>query len=322
MILDAHSDLLWDVTRRRLRGERRVLERCHLEALRRGGVEGLVLAVWTGGGFWRDTPWDGPDRDGERTERMLACAREELAECPSVRPVRTAAEAEQARREGAVYAFLAVEGMASLRGDPAGVDLWADRGARLGMLTWNEQNDFAAGAGAQTGGGLTAAGREAVRRMEARRMLPDVSHLNDRSFWDLLDLARGPVVASHSNCRALCPAARNLTDEQLRAIRDTGGVVGLNAYSGFVSAEPESRTVRTLALHAVHMAEVMGVEHVGCGFDFCGYMGPGEEGAAGLEDASRAGALLRALEELGMNAREREGIARGNFLRVFRRAFG
>ena len=100
-------------------------------------------------------------------------------------------------------------------------------------------------------------------------MVPDVSHLGERSFRDLLEVSQGPVIASHSNCRALCDVRRNLTDEQLRAIRDRGGVVGLNSYHGFVHADREQQTVETLARHAAHMAEVMGPEHVGCGFDFC-----------------------------------------------------
>ena len=108
----------------------------------------------------------------------------------------------------------------------------------------------------------------------------------------------------------------NLSDDQLRRIRDTGGVVGLNAFHGFVHAEPRQQTARTLALHAVHMAEVMGVEHVGCGFDFCEFMGPGNEGAEGLESAAHIRNLFYWLEKLGMNRQEREMIARGNFLRV------
>ena len=108
----------------------------------------------------------------------------------------------------------------------------------------------------------------------------------------------------------------NLSDDQLRRIRDTGGVVGLNAFHGFVHAEPRQQTARTLALHAVHMAEVMGVEHVGCGFDFCEFMGPGNEGAEGLESAAHIRNLFYWLEKLGMNRQELEMIARGNFLRV------
>lgn len=321
MLFDAHSDLLYDVTRRRLLGECRVLERCHLDRLRRGGIEGLVLSVWTGIGsgetFWKDTPWGGPGQDDARTAQMLSCAKQELAECSTLRVVRTAKEAERAKAQGFLYAFLGVEGMAAAKGDPAAVDAWADWGARMAMLTWNEENAFATGAGGDAAPGLTAAGREAVRRMQRRGMLIDVSHLNDGGFWDVMDLAQGPVIASHSNCRALCDVRRNLTDDQLRAIRDTGGVVGLNVYSNFVHREPQQQTARMLALHAAHMAEVMGAEHIGCGFDFCEFMGsPGNEGVQGMEDASQSKNLFYWLENLGMSAQERRGIARENFLRL------
>ena len=206
--------------------------------------------------------------------------------------------------------------MAAIGGVPAGVDWYYGQGARLGMLTWNETNALAAGARGDPQAGLTEAGRRAVRRRGELGMVVDVSLLNDGGFWDVMDLAAGPVIASHSNCRALCDVRRNLSDDQLRRIRDTGGVVGLNAFHGFVHAEPRQQTARALALHAVHMAEVMGVEHVGCGFDFCEFMGPGNEGAEGLESAAHIRNLFYWLEKLGMNRQEREMIARGNFLRV------
>ena len=321
MVFDGHSDLLYDVTRRRLLGEERVLERHHLDRLRRGGVEGLVLAVWASGPretFWRDTPWRDPEAYLGRTHQMLSCARAELRECPQVRPVRTAAEAEAAREAGQLYAFLAVEGMAAIGARPQGVDWYYGQGVRLGMLTWNETNALAAGAGGDPRAGLTEAGHRAVRRMGELGMVVDVSHLSDGGFRNVVDLAAGPVIASHSNCRALCDVPRNLTDDQLRRIRDTGGVAGLNAFHGFVHAEPRLQTARTLALHAAHMAEVMGAEHVACGFDFCEFMGPGNEGAEGLESAAQTGNLFYWLEQLGMSRREREGIARGNLLRVLR----
>ena len=129
-------------------------------------------------------------------------------------------------------------------------------------------------------------------------------------------MAHGPVIASHSNCRALCAVPRNLTDDQLRAIRDTGGIVGLNVHHAFVHEDPAQQTAQMLARHAVHMAEVMGVEHVACGFDFCEFFGSGNDGAQGLEDCSGTGNLFFWLEKLGMSAREREMIARENFLRV------
>ena len=319
MVLDAHSDLFYDVTCRRLAGETHVLERRHLDRLRRGGVEGLVLSLWTGIGqgqtFWRDTAWSALKEAPARLEVMLSCAREELTECRSVRMVHTAEEARAARKAGCLYAFLGVEGLMPLGTDLTGLDRLAAAGVRTAMLTWNEANALAAGAGAPDTG-LTDLGRRAVRRMERLDMVPDVSHLGDRSFWDLLSATEGPVMASHSNCRALCGVRRNLTDDQLRAIRDRGGVVGLNSYRGFVHADREKQTAETLALHAAHMIDVMGVEHVGCGFDFCHFMGPGNESAQGLEDAGQIKNLFYWLERLGMTEREREGIARENFLRL------
>lgn len=317
MIFDGHSDLLYDVARRRLEGETHVLERRHLDRLRQGGIEGLTLALWYGRGqgetFWEGVP--GGERAAHRLEVMLACAQAEFAECPWLAVVRRLEEAEAAREAGKIYAFLAIEGMEALD-SPEDLDRLASLGLRMGMLTWNEENRFAAGAAQDPGQGLTALGREALRRMGDLGMLVDVSHLNDGGFREVMDLARGPVIASHSNCRALCPHPRNLTDEQLRAIRDSGGVVGLNAHHRFVHEQPERRTVETLALHAAHLAEVMGVEHVACGFDFCEFMGPGNEAARGLEDCGRAPALLDCLERLGMSRAERENIARGNLLRI------
>ena len=144
----------------------------------------------------------------------------------------------------------------------------------------------------------------------------DVSHLNDASFWDVLKLAQGPVIASHSNSRAVCPVPRNLTDDQLRAIRDAGGVVGLNVCDSFVHTDQAKRTAETLALHAAHIADVIGVEHVGCGFDFCEYFGPGNEGV--LKDCSHIPAFFDCLERMGMSAQERQMIASENFIRVLR----
>ena len=289
MVFDAHADLLYDVTQRRLQGARQVLEHHHVPRLRAGGVEGLVLAVWTsparGQTFWQDTCWSKPEDHLGRTRQMLACARADLAESASIRLVHTWQEACEARRQGVIYAFLGIEGMAAIGTDLTGIDWYYQAGARTGMLTWNEENALATGAGGDPQKGLTELGCRAVRRMQALGMLVDVSHLNDGGFWDVLRLATGPVVATHSNCRSLCEAPRNLTDDQLRAIRDTGGVVGLNAFHGLVHAEACRQTAETLALHAAHMADIMGIDHVGCGFDFCHFMGPGNEGARGLEDA-------------------------------------
>lgn len=148
-------------------------------------------------------------------------------------------------------------------------------------------------------------------------MVVDVSHLNDGGFWDVMDLAAGPVIASHSNCRALCDVRRNLSDDQLRRIRDTGGVVGLNAFHGFVHAEPRQQTARTLALHARPHGGGHGGGACGLRLRLLRVYGPWKRGGRGpgkRPPTSRN--LFYWLEKLGMNRQELEMIARGNFLRV------
>lgn len=248
MIFDGHADLLYDVTKWRQAGEDRVFERRHLPRLQAGQIGGLGLSIWTT--VEQDSIWSAhPDWDGwRRTEEMMARAREELAECPWLALVRTAAEARKAQAEGKLFAFLSVEGMEPVGDRLERLEQYAQWGVRMGMLTWNEENLLACGAGGNPDRGLTELGREAVRRMQRLNILPDVSHTSDRSFWDIMDLAEGPVIASHSNCRALCDVRRNLTDEQLRAIRDTGGVVGVNVSHDFVHKEPRQQTAAMLAV--------------------------------------------------------------------------
>lgn len=319
MYFDGHSDLFYDAARWRLTGETRVLECRHRKNLEDGGVEGVVLSLWTN--FTADTFWKNYPQGKDavwRREQMLRCMAAELRESPWLQIVRTAAEAEHVKAEGKIYAFLGMEGMESIGADLAQIDRYAELGARMAMLTWNEENLLATGAKGDPQQGLTALGKAAVKRMQSQKILPDVSHLNDGGFRDLIGMAEGPVIASHSNCRALCDVRRNLTDEQLRAIRDTGGTVGLNVHHAFVHQDPRKQTAQMLARHAAHMAEVMGAEHVACGFDFCEYMGPGNEGVEGMENCAHIQNLFFELERIGFSASERQGIARENLLRLLR----
>ena len=143
-------------------------------------------------------------------------------------------------------------------------------------------------------------------------------------------LATGVNGDTHSNCRALCDVPRNLTDEQLRAIRDLKGVVGLNAFNGFVDLDPARQDVEHLARHAAHMVDVMGIEHVGCGFDFFEFLGQDAMGSmtdvspstAGLADSSQVPNLFACFERMGMTSAEMEKIAFGNFHSLIRRVIG
>lgn len=193
---------------------------------------------------------------------------------------------------------------------------------RLISLTWNDKNCFGApnsGDASVMGEGLAAFGKAAVERINALGMIVDVSHLSDGGFRDVAALSKRPFVASHSNCRVLCPHRRNLTDGMICALADAGGVAGLNFLAEFVSRNPgtESITADQIAVHARHMADIGGVGCVGIGTDFDGF-----SGRVDVDTAARMPLLFNALAKAGFHEREIEQIAHGNVERVIRDTMG
>ncbi len=318
MIFDAHTDLLNDITERRLTGETRVFQRKHKARLAAGAIEGAILVLWPEPQF-SEAPW-------QRILTIMQAAREETLESRDLRIVTSHEEILKARAEGAFYAVLGLEGMAGLESHPERLEELHAFGVRHAMLTWNESNGLASGAASGVAGGLSAAGRKAVRRIQDLGMILDVSHLNAAGFWDAASLATRPFMASHSNASALCGVPRNLSDDQLRQVRDVNGVVGINAYRRFIDPDPRRQTVRRLAEHAAHMIDVMGIDHVCCGFDFCEFLAMGEVesdiNALGMKDASETASLFQVFEEMGMTAAEQAKIARLNLDRVVKDSIG
>jgi membrane dipeptidase len=221
---------------------------------------------------------------------------------------------------GPPAAVLHLEGAEAI--DPGGdaLELWYGAGLRSLGPVWSRVNAFAHGvpfrwpSSPDTGPGLTVAGRRLVRRCAELGVLVDLSHLNEAGFWDVARLEVGPLVASHSAAHALCPASRNLTDRQLDAIADSGGLVGIVFACPFVRADfaddpdtPVSEIVR----HAQYVAQRIGVEHVGLGSDFDGATIP-----AGIGDAAGVPVLLEALGDGGFSAEEVSAIAWANWRRV------
>lgn len=323
---DAHSDIWTDVTIRRLKGETDVFHNNHFERLCRGNVEGSIFVLWV------DPPHTADY--AKRTAEIFRCVGDEIAECSDFVIVRSYDEMMKARAAGKFYVMIGVEGMAYASTDPtfAKFDEYYDFGARHGMLTWNEENGFGHSAASGSDEGLTELGRKAVLRMIDKRMIVDTSHLNEAGFWDIARIMDGrPFIASHSDCRALADHPRCLTDEQLRAVRDANGCVGLNAWNEFLDNDPAKGDIERLADHAEHMIDIMGIEHVGCGFDFCGFLGDPDDPAvysgmdavtAGLEDASRIPSLFEIFRRRGMREDEIEKIAFGNFHRIVREVVG
>jgi len=246
----------------------------------------------------------------------------EAASNGAVRVARSCSDLEDAVRGETLAAILHLEGA-----DPIDLELRAleplvERGLRSVGLVWSRPNAFAEGvpfrfpSSPDTGPGLSAAGERLVRRSNELGLLVDLSHLNERGFWDVARISTAPLVATHSNAHALCPSTRNLTDAQLDAVAASGGLVGINFGTTFLRedglTDPDT-PVGDVVRHADHLADRMGVDHVALGSDFDGARMP-----TCLAGADRLPVLLEALRDGGWSDEDLTRLAHGNWLRVLR----
>lgn len=255
-----------------------------LERLETGGCAAQFFAIFMPPMAYRARYGDAIP-DDETYIRLLRGILQNTVEARPDRlaPAAGAADLERCRREGKIAAFLTLEDGRPVDGKLENLARFREMGVRLISLTWNEPNclGWPNSRDAETmARGLTPFGRDAVEEMQRLGMLVDVSHLSDGGFWEVARLAKRPFLASHSNCRALCPYPRNLTDEMLRTLGEKGGVVGLNFGPQFLNADPEDRrsTAAAIARHARHMADKGGIDCVALGTDFDGITGEFEIG--------------------------------------------
>jgi membrane dipeptidase len=226
---------------------------------------------------------------------------------------------------GRVNAIVHFEGAEAVAPDLSNLDDWFARGLRSLGIVWSRPNAFGEGvpfrfpSSPDTGGGLTGAGRDLVHACNRLGVMIDVSHLNEAGFWDVASLSQAPIVATHSNAHAVCASTRNLTDPQLDAIGESGGVVGINFATMFLRENGMPGTdapLETIVRHIDYVASRIGVEHVAFGSDFEGAEVPGVlGGAAGLPR------LVDALRVAGHDDASLELITHGNWLRLLERTW-
>lgn len=323
VVFDGHTDIFTDVLMKRLQGETQVLENHHLKRLQEGGIEGCCAVLWV------DPPYT--SNYEKRLEQLLVAVKEEMEECQGAVMVRQLADIEAAKQEGKYYILLGGEGLSAIGDSLEKMDALYDFGLRHAMLTWNEENCLASGAKGNPEHGLTVAGRKMVRHMEEKHMIVDVSHLNEKSFWGVVDAVSGPIIASHSDVRALADVPRNLRNDQLKAIAESGGFVGLNAFNEFVSLDGAKQTSDQLAQHALYMADLIGVDHIAFGFDFTDFLADETAGSfssdvnvatRGLESCQQVPAFLETLHEVGFSQEDIEKISYKNWHRVIGQVLG
>ena len=229
-------------------------------------------------------------------------------------------EIEKNKKEGKMSAVLTMEDGRAVLGKMENLKRFYDMGFRAISLTWNYENCFGYPNSSNPKvmkAGLKPFGKEAVEYMQELGILVDVSHLSDGGFWDVVSIAKKPFAATHSDCRAISPHQRNLTDEMIKALSEAGGVAGINFCPEFLNPDLEKTksSAALMAKHARHMADVGGIECVGIGSDLDGIDGDIE-----VKDCAHMGLFEDALKKEGFSQKDIERILYKNVLRVIKEA--
>jgi len=235
----------------------------------------------------------------------------------AIAPATSYGDVVRAVGEGKVAALLSIEGADVIDGDLGVLRMLHRMGVRMVGLVHSLRNILADGVSdSRTGGGLSELGVQVVEELDRLGILIDVSHLSDAGFWDLMEIAKGPVVASHSNSRTVCNHPRNMTDEMIEALANRGGVMGMNFAHSFV--HPTHATVERVVDHIDNIVELVGPSHVGLGSDFDGIPATPE----GLEDVSKMPNITRELVRREYPEDDIRKILGENHLRVLREVVG
>jgi membrane dipeptidase len=325
LLIDAHSDLLNDVLPKRNMGRKAVIEQDWLPGMRKGGIDVRVAAIYS------DIEYI-PELALRRALDMIAALFMEIEESSEIVLCKTVDDIRRAKNSGKIGFILGMEGAEPLGRDISLLRIFYALGLRVLGLTHALRNYAADPAPigitktSQTSG-LSDFGLQVVQEANKLGMVIDVSHLNDPGFWDVLENSTAPVIASHSNSRAVFNHPRGLSDDQIRAVAQKGGVIGINACATLVSVEKEA-SIGHLLDHLDHIVKIGGIESVGLGPDFCDYVWkyaseserarlPHVGPVRGLSGDPDIPYLIKAMYGRGYSHQEIELIAGKNFLRVF-----
>ncbi len=306
---------------------------------RRGGFAGGFFAVYVPNLKVRIAPDSVPDlskpyvpaaveftySQGVALREMADLFRLEAISEGQVKVVRTADELQDCLDSGVFAAILHCEGAEAIDEDLNALEVFYQAGLRSLGIVWSRPTIFAYGvplafpSSPDTGPGLTDAGKRLVKRCNELGIMIDLSHLNEKGFWDVADLSDAPLVATHSNVHALCAASRNLTDKQLDAIKASDGMVGLNFATGFLRADGAWNTdtpLEVMVQHLDYLVERLGDTRVGLGSDYDGARVPDDVG-----DVSKLPNLIAALKDAGYDDSLLHKLAHENWVRVLRKTW-
>jgi membrane dipeptidase len=316
-VIDLHADLPADVIKFRSRGEHKVMERRHLTKLRKGGVSGIIAPIWVESRYK-------PRGAVKRGLQILDAFMEDLDESTHFALATRHKDILKANSEGKIALILGCEGGEFVGDDIAILRNYYRLGLRSFGFVWNQRNLLADGMYHQKDDrGLTDFGKEVVRELNRLGVVVDLAHIAPKSFWDVIDVSKRPVIVSHG-ATAAHKSVRNCTDEQIRAVAESGGTFGV-----FAVNKGETHDIGDYIDHVERAIRVAGAEHVSLGPDFYDYLMEEmkQDGIAmpvleGLEDHSRLPVVIEQLRQRGHSEEEIRMVARGNFLRVFKEVAG
>ncbi|WP_210485308.1 dipeptidase [Microvirga antarctica] len=346
-VFDGHNDVLLRLMRGKTHPERDFLEgdnlgHLDLPRMKQGGFVGGFFAVYVPSeGMSLDiddlmtkSQYDIPlppelelCRSQQVTVHMSALLlRIERASKGAVKVCRTAADIRACLANGTLATILHIEGAEGIDPDFYMLDLLHESGLRSIGPVWSRSNIFGHGvpfrypSGPDTGPGLTDLGRDLVRACNARKIMIDLSHLNEKGFWDVAKISDAPLVATHSNAHAVSPHSRNLLDTQLAAIRESNGMVGVNFATSFIRPDGQrndNTPLEEMVRHMDHLIDHVGVDGVGLGSDFDGATIPNAIG-----DVTGLPRLVDAMRRHGYDDATLRKLCYENWVNVLERTWG
>lgn len=323
VVVDTHLDLAGEIYNRYLAGEKEVIKNRYLENFKKGGFNIVVSSLYVDDIFLPEL--------GLRTALgQISALMEDVEMCGGeVVLIKTREQLQTVVKENKIGIILSFEGLDPIGNDIKLLKIFYELGVRAAGLVWSRRNYVADGCSfnpVEEGqrGGLTKFGVKVVRKMEEMNMLIDVSHLNDEGFWDIMKFTNKPFIASHSNVRNIHDRMRNLTDEQIKAIAERNGVIGINAYKNIAGVKEGEDPIKKLADHVEHMVNLVGPRHVGFGFDLCNGYYESElkfkfepHNSDSLDSHADAVLITEELLRRGISEEDAKLIIGGNFYRVF-----
>ncbi len=271
----------------------------------KGGVDLQVFAVY------QEQKYK-PGGVLKRALKLIYYLRNEIRNNENITLVKEYKNIFEAKCNNQLGVLISLEGADALEGDIYLLDIFYELGVRILGLTWNNRNFLADGVGEEdTGGGLTKLGKKAIKMCNDKKIILDLAHLSNKGFKDVLSLTTKPVIVSHANCRRLCSNIRNLSDDQLKSIRDNNGVIGLTFCPNFI--KDEEATLEDLLDHFVYIVDLIGIDYIGLGSDFDGI----KSTLPSLGSVDFLPNLTESLFKKGFTKSEIKKILGENFLRVF-----